>query len=586
MCGIYGITAHDPEFVQNFIKKCKHRGPDGFRVWWDPKNNLTLGHNLLSIMADPNLSMQPWKTPNGNWLVYNGEIFNYYELKQKYKGKGFAGITGCDTELLAWGLDNFGIKFIDEIDSMHGFAYYKINENELWLSRDHAGIKPLFYAEVKDGLVFGSEIKGLFDKVPSANKLDNLAVSFMGRTGINALRNTFFTGIKKLLAGETIIYDLDQKRIKHSNRIHITPTSNSNYDKEEFRSMSSKTVRMCSIGRRKLGVFLSGGLDSSLVAYELSKIKTEVNTFTNIMLPNVVEGEDYNSDARCAKLLANRYKFNHQEVQITPKNFMESWDDSIYYMEQPVYNPSMAMYCYTNKILSENKIVVTMAGDMGDEILAGYPKYWKMKNLEWLKKQGLTNGIKTWDDVLKLWIRRIKRPLMLTPSQLSDDVLLEEFRKCYPDDLFNPEDPIGSHMALDCVAQVPEEMFNRNDKYGMAYSMEGRFPLATKTFMKYCMGIHTNTKLGKNKNNTKVLTKDAYKEIFPAQIINKMKTGWTVPIGHWLTKNMDAQLQSFYKDRMKDGHGLDVIKASQKAGKALVPAWIFKDWMKKYNVSF
>jgi asparagine synthetase B (glutamine-hydrolysing) len=227
-----------------------------------------------------------------------------------------------------------------------------------------------------------------------------------------------------------------------------------------------------------------------------------------------------------------------------------------------------------------------MAGDMGDEILAGYPKYWKMKNLEWLKKQGLTNGIKTWDDVLKLWIRRIKRPLMLTPSQLSDDVLLEEFRKCYPDDLFNPDDPIGSHMALDCVAQVPEEMFNRNDKYGMAYSMEGRFPLATKTFMKYCMGIHTNTKLGKNKNNTKVLTKDAYKDIFPAQIINKMKTGWTVPIGHWLTKNMDAELQSFYKDRMKDGHGLDVIKASQKAGKALVPAWIFKDWMKKYNVSF
>ena len=586
MCGIYGITAHDPEFVQNFIKKCEHRGPDGSRVWWDPKNNLTLGHNLLSIMADPNLSMQPWKTPNGNWLVYNGEIFNYYELKQKYKGKGFAGITGCDTELLAWGLDNFGINFIDEIDSMHGFAYYKINENQLWLSRDHAGIKPLFYAEVKDGLVFGSEIKGLFDKVPGANKLDNLAVSFMGRTGINALRNTFFTGIKKLLAGETIIYDLNQKRIKHSHRIHITPTSNSNYDKEEFRSMSSKTVRMCSIGRRKLGVFLSGGLDSSLVAYELSKIKTEVNTFTNIMLPNVVEGEDYNSDARCAKVLANRYKFNHQEVQITPKNFMESWDDSIYYMEQPVYNPSMAMYCYTNKILSENKIVVTMAGDMGDEILAGYPKYWKMQNLEWLKKQGLTNGIKTWDDVLKLWIRRIKRPLMLTPSQLSDDVLLEEFRKCYPDDLFNPDDPIGSHMALDCVAQVPEEMFNRNDKYGMAYSMEGRFPLATKTFMKYCMGIHTNTKLGKNKNNTKVLTKDAYKDIFPAQIINKMKTGWTVPIGHWLTKNMDAELQSFYKDRMKDGHGLDVIKASQKAGKALVPAWIFKDWMKKYNVSF
>ena len=120
MCGIYGITDHDPEFIHRYIQICKHRGPDGEKVWWDPDHKVTLGHNLLSIMANPKLSIQPWKTPKGNTLVYNGEIFNYYELKQKYTGKGFAGITGCDTELLAWGLDEFGLKFLDEIDSMHG----------------------------------------------------------------------------------------------------------------------------------------------------------------------------------------------------------------------------------------------------------------------------------------------------------------------------------------------------------------------------------------------------------------------------------------------------------------------------------
>ena len=137
MCGIYGITDHEPTFIQEYINTCKHRGPDGSKVWWDPNNKVTLGHNLLSIMANPSLSTQPWKTPKGNVLVYNGEIFNYYELKEKYKGKGFAGITGCDTELLAWGLDSFGLDFLDEIDSMHGFAYYKIKEDEIWLSRDH-----------------------------------------------------------------------------------------------------------------------------------------------------------------------------------------------------------------------------------------------------------------------------------------------------------------------------------------------------------------------------------------------------------------------------------------------------------------
>ena len=113
MCGIYGITAKDPEFIQKYIDTCKHRGPDGFKVWWDPDNTITLGHNLLSIMANPKLSIQPWKTPKGNTLVYNGEIFNYYELKEKYNGKGFAGITGCDTELLAWGLDKFGLEFLN-----------------------------------------------------------------------------------------------------------------------------------------------------------------------------------------------------------------------------------------------------------------------------------------------------------------------------------------------------------------------------------------------------------------------------------------------------------------------------------------
>jgi asparagine synthase (glutamine-hydrolysing) len=287
MCGIYGITEHNPEFIQQFVKTCEHRGPDGNKVWWDPDHKLTLGHNLLSIMANPQLSIQPWKTPKGNTLVYNGEIFNYYELKQKYTGKGFAGITGCDTELLAWGLDEFGLDFIDEIDSMHGFAYYRKDEQQLWLSRDHAGIKPLYYAEIKEGLVFGSEIKGMLDKVPGSRKMDNLAVSFMARTGINALRNTFFTGIKKLLAGETIVYDIAKKQITNSHRVHIRPTSNKNFNEEEFRTMARKTVEMCSIGRRKIGVFLSGGLDSSLVAYELKKIKGEANTFTNRMSPNV-----------------------------------------------------------------------------------------------------------------------------------------------------------------------------------------------------------------------------------------------------------------------------------------------------------
>ncbi len=586
MCGIYGITAHDPEFVQNFIKKCEHRGPDGQKVWWDPDHTVTLGHNLLSIMANPQLSVQPWKTPKGNTLVYNGEIFNYYELKDKYHGKGFAGITGCDTELLAWGLDEFGLDFLDEIDSMHGFAYYEPRKKRLTLSRDHAGIKPVYYAEIKEGLVFGSEIKGMLDKVPGSRQIDKLAMSCLAHTGINATRNTVFSGIKKLLAGETLVYDIENKKFIATKRIFIKPTSDHKFDAYEFRTMAHKTVKMCSIGQRKIGVFLSGGLDSSLVAHELNKILPPAVTFTNQMEPNVITEEDFNSDARMAQHLAKSEKYNHKVVKITPTDIINCWKDAIYYMEQPMYNQSVAMYCHTNKILHENGIVVTMAGDMGDEILGGYPKYWKMRKTSYIKRMIGKTALESWDDVLRLWMCRIKRPLagLVMGGDLSKDQVFEELKKCYTDELWNANDPIASYMALDCVTQVPEEFFNRNDKFGMAYGMEGRFPLATKMFMKYCMSIPSSEKIGENKTDTKMPTKTAYRNRLPGIIIRKQKTGWTVPLGYWLTMGKSFELKKFYENSVKEKSGLKNIKTSQKAGKALIPSWIVNDWVKTYKM--
>ena len=571
MCGIYGITAKDPEFIQNFIKVCKHRGPDGERVWWD--ETVTLGHNLLSIMANPDLSRQPWKTPKGNMLVYNGEIFNYYELKEKYKD--FNDTTGCDTELLAWGLDKFGLNFIDEIDSMHGFAYYEVDKGRITLSRDHAGIKPVYYAEIKEGLVFGSEIKGMLDKVPGSRTLYNVAVDFQNKTGINPLRETVFTGIKKLLAGETIVYDIAQKKIIDTKRIFIRPNCNIKFKPEEFRKQLHQAVKRCSIGQRKIGVFLSGGLDSGVVAHELMKVKGEVNSFTNRISPEVVADEDYNSDAKVAKILAKKEGYNHTEVEITPKEYMSNWKDSIYYIEEPIHGSAMPMYFYTNKILAKNDIVVTIAGDMGDEILGGYPKYQQMFMMK--------NSINSWSDVLKLWFRRLKGPITDEVVELSDEYLLGEFAKCYPDDLWNPEDPVASYMALDCVTQVPADFFSRNDKYGMAHSMEGRFPLASKIFMQYCLDIPTKHKVGSTSDHTKLLIKKAYRNILPDEVIGKSKTGWTVPVGYWLTDKHDVELEAFYKSAM-GSEILDKVSSNQKASKRLIPKWLVKDWRTEYDI--
>ena len=576
MCGIYGITDNNPKLIKDYINTCSHRGPDGSKVWSSPDNNLTLGHNLLSIMGHPNDSIQPWKTPAGNYLIYNGEIFNYYELRDKYRAKGFVGETGCDTELLAWGLDTFGIDFTDEIDSMHGFAYYKKQNQELWLSRDHAGIKPLYYAEIRQGLIFGSEIKGMLDHVQGSRNIDPLAFSCMAHVGVNVTENTFFSNVKKLLSGETIVYDVANRKIKSKKRNLVVATNNHKFDEEEFRHITRESVKMCSIGRRKIGIFLSGGLDSGMVAYEHSKLHDTTNTYTNKMEPNIVWREDdHNDDHSKALMLAKQFKFNHKVVTMTPQLVKDCWDKSIYYMEQPVYNPSMAMYYYTNKFLSEDGIVVTLAGDMGDEVLGGYPKYWKLRN------QNVTN----WTQLVEQWMNRIKRPIMVSHYPISRDDLTKYLIKNLPMELYNDADPVNSYMSLDCVTQVPEEFFIRNDTYGMAFSMEGRFPLATKKFMKYGLSIPSSEKIGINKSDTKLLSKKAYRNIFPNEIVSKHKTGWTAPVKGWIQN--EQVTKDFYQDQIARKDCLkDIVLRNNETQKSAIPAWIMRDWANKFGMNF
>jgi len=180
-------------------------------------------------------------------------------------------------------------------------------------------------------------------------------------------------------------------------------------------------------------------------------------------------------------------------------------------------------------------------------------------------------------------LNRMKRPLKLSEDILPDEQLLEEFSRCYSDELWNANDPVASYMALDCVTQVPEEFFSRNDKYGMAFGMEGRFPLASKIFMQYCLNIPTSQKIGDGTTDTKLLTKKAYKNILPDDIINKGKTGWTVPVGYWLVNKLDKNLNEFYKSSM-GSEAIDKVTASQKVGKTLIPEWILKYWKVKYQI--
>ena len=577
MCGIYGITEKNESLIKNIIKKCSHRGPDGFDIY--STDRLTLGHNLLSITSKPKEGKQPWVSERKNVLIYNGEIFNYNDLVNVYKDKFFPKTT-CDTELLSWLLDNYSYEKVisDIIDSMHAIVWYNKSNNEIILSRDHAGIKPLYFAFINSGIIFCSEIKGLLDEVKESNIIDRQSLACTSLLGVNVLRQTIFKGIYKVFPGETIIYDMDKKRIKSTFRSFVKPSSNKKFNIEDFLQNTHSTIKNSTLGNRKFGIFLSGGIDSSVVAYELHKNLKDICSFTNIMEPNrIIDGEDHNSDADVANMYSKILNLNHQEVKITPNIISEYWDDTIKFMEEPRYNWNLPMYYYTNKILSMNNIVVTMSGDMGDELYGGYSNYFRIKNI--------INKPKTWNEFISLWMKKFSSPVKLNIKFDHED-LHQLLMETLPEEIWNPDDIANTAMALDCITVVSEDFFTRNDKFGMAFSMEGRFPLASKQYMKYCLSINSDYKFGENLDQTKLPVKKSYNGILPNYILNKKKTGWSVPVVAWLSQFENIKNKYIKMCSKEDGIS-PILSNDNYMGnpKRMLITWMLRSWAQEYKMS-
>ena len=585
MCGIYGITGKEESKINKMIDICSHRGPDGKSIYSSEK--ITFGHNLLSITSEAKDGIQPWYDDgNKNILVFNGEIFNYEELKKKFHNL-FIPKTTCDTELLYWLLNNFSYQEVvcNFLDSMHAFAFYNHQENEIVLSRDHVGIKPLYFSLGAGGIIFASEIKALIEFVYNSRKVNRVALALTSVIGSVPTRDTLFTGIYKVLPGETIIYDINKKNIKSSFRDLIRPYSNTKFNSEEFSLLSKKIIKNSTLGTRRFGVFLSGGIDSTLISYELQKITNNLSTYTNYMEPNeIINGEDHNGDAKIAKKLSNDFNFNHHEIKITPEIIAENFDNSMKFIEEPTYNWNQPMYFYTNKVLSDDGVTITMAGDIGDEILGGYKKYF-----DFLKNQG---KVSNWGTFLKLWMNKFSQPLNLN-LQFSQNDLHQILLKSLPIELWNENDVANTAMALDSITTVPEDFFKRNDKYGMAFSMEGRFPLSSKHLMKYCLSVHSTEKFAEQfHNGNKMMVRKTYINQIPNYVFNKDKTGWSVPITKWIQEE-NALSKKYFNDLkkedglenlfLKNNFSLD-LNDRYTVNKRAIIAWMFKNWSRHYDM--
>tara|TARA_B100001121_G_scaffold271850_1_gene258029 strand:+ start:1123 stop:2928 length:1806 start_codon:yes stop_codon:yes gene_type:complete len=536
MCGIYGHINIATNHLQEMGDIINHRGPDGEGTYESP--NVCLGHKLLSIRAKVKHSKQPWKTKNGNILVYNGEIYNAKELKTTLIKKGCKFKTKCDTEILAHGLDTFGVAFIKKMDSMHSFVYYDKKLEQLIFSVDHAGMKPLYYSKRQGGLFFSSEIKSL-KTVESFTRINSMAFIEWCRFGVNMTQDTLYKGVSKFTPGETKIFDVKKNKFVKTIWNRVKPTESINYDPDELYELLENTMLEHFQGVHKFGLYLSGGIDSMTILHFLLKHDIPFHSITTgnqTTHMNNKHNVSYNDDLEMVRKIRKIWGYDegkwkldtqsHQEILYKEHWYKKDMEEAWQTLEEPTFNFQHPLYLHCNKQMKEHGVKVTLSGDGGDELFAGYHKYHKDFDI----RPGAKNVA-----LQKIMDQIWEKPLFLKMAsgyswnyEQCKKHLLKVMRPYY-----NKNDWYNSWLASD-VLDMSHRYFMRNDKFSMSQSMEGRFPLMGKKLRQYAYNVSAKWKYNQG---IKLVLRLAMQRHFPKELFEKEKTGWSLPSAQWINNS-------------------------------------------------
>jgi asparagine synthase (glutamine-hydrolysing) len=530
MCAIHGIIGNRESIIEHMIQAAHHRGPDGNGKWKD--DDVTLGHNLLSIVDTETNSQQPW-IHEDLVLTYNGEIYNYKELQTELN---YEFITNTDTEVLAVGLKKFGIEFIEKLDGMFAFACYNRTTKELILARDSSGCKPLYYGHKEGMLHFSSEIKSLlsagFDR-----KICKQALKHYYNQGYNSGYLTLFEGIKKLVPGQIDVINVKTKEKKSHNinnkNIPLTSATNPQELAEELRNRIHRAVKMTLMGRREIGLFLSGGIDSTSILYEMIQSGVKPSTFTS-NFSTTLPGSMLNEDSEVAKQYCDELQIENNRLHQNEADFVNAMDDTFYALEEPRQGKSFPTYYNTNKFLASKGITVTLSGDGGDELLVGYKHH----------------GLGHWTTKVNS-LRMNHRGLKNKELQITLDEQMQYLNEWLPQGGIQG-DNINDMMYTESLNSLCDDFLIRNDKLGMNFSMEARFPLMCNIVKDFARSIPSKikadmatyvagdkmAKAGKRITH-KALFKKAYRNRLPDYILNKKKSGWRFPTDEILIGTQD-----------------------------------------------
>ena len=578
MCGIHGFNWNNPTALREMVCESHSRGPDAQgEVYTD---TASIGHNLLAITEDSSVSKQPAQYHERFILSYNGEIYNYKKLRQAMSSVDFK--TDSDTEVLYHGLRIYGKSFLDRLDGMYALCWYDTVANTFLLARDSSGVKPLYYCKTAKEFAFSSSIKSLQQlNLSGCRKLDKFGFELYMTFGYVPGERTCISGIRKLYPGQVMVIDCHTSQVKESYDTNKRPMNIEYFSLEQFSERVSSTVSSCLMGRRNIGLFLSGGLDSCMILHEARKKIPSIKTFTTRFDCSPNENNKINSDADAAKKLAKLYDTDHTELLISSKDFVSSIEPCVEALEEPRYNRSSPAYYLLNKFMSEQGIVVTLSGDGGDEVFTGYPRHCKFLNTfasgnMGRKTKDCKNPLKCFRNMTAFTV-----PYNSMCGKPPNDYYSFIRPQCFPDEAVNAE------LFVETMMHLPEDYLIRNDKLGMNFSMEGRFPFTVPSFKNYCLGIPACEKFVNN-NEPKRIPKEAYKDKLPDFIINKSKTGWAVAPSWFSCKEFTKyKKEVFSKGFHKESNklfNLEMLKSCNKI-KTLATSLYFRVWAQKFNIT-
>jgi asparagine synthase (glutamine-hydrolysing) len=569
MCGICGIyNFHrkpvDRDLIDRMNSTMIHRGPDGEGVYID--GNIGLGHRRLSII-DLDTGEQPMGNEDGSvQVVFNGEIYNFLELRNLLEAKGHRFRTRSDTESIILGYEEWGDSVVEHLRGMFAFALWDVPRRRLLLARDRIGKKPLYYYLDKGRILFASELKALLEDPTLPREIDPSALDCYLSFGYVPSPLAILKGIKKLPPAHYAIHDgntLSLHQYWHLDMEHTTSEESEEEILAKLQSIFDEAVCLRLISDVPLGAFLSGGVDSSAVVAFMARLKGNEPVKT----ASIGFSEKKFDELEYARIVADLYSTDHTEFVVSP-NALEIMDSIVWHLDEPFADSSAIPTYYVSK-MTRQRVKVALSGDGGDETFAGYVKRYFMnraeENIRKKIPRVLREGIL--GPIAKVYPRidTLTRPLRLknflsniSPSleqayfrDMSFYFLPEMKKKLYRSQLafslkdFSSSEILDRHFRsnhnpdvttrvqyVDIMTYLPEDILVKVDRMSMAHSLEVRSPILDHKLMEFVGTLPSSLKL--NGRESKYIFKKMNEHRLPRHILHRGKQGFSVPLADWL----------------------------------------------------